>query len=393
MSRYLDAVPLSGIIRIRDLMYGVKDPYRLDQGDVSFDVPEAVKAAMVRAIANNRTHYLQTAGVPRLLELLATKMRERNGIPIGDPAEIFVANGGLHALYLVFQALLEPGDEVVLPDPTWPPATGTVLAAQGVPVRCPLYEAHGWRFELDEVEQAITPKTRAIYVNTPHNPTGGMLTPADVERITAIARERGLWVISDEAYEDIVFDGEHISLASVPGMYERTIPIYTFSKSYAMTGLRLGYTAIRDVTIRERAKKLLFYTTGNVNSLVQYGAIGALETPADHITAYREELRVRRNLFYDGLRELPGEAFAGLPPPGAFYAFPRINPAVLPPGPADRSVSWVMTELLIQKGRIGSVPGRDFGPAGEGYVRFCLARDRSELLGALDSMRSIFQRT
>jgi aspartate aminotransferase len=389
MARYLDTVPLSGIIRIRDLMYAVQDPYRLDQGDLSFDVPEPVKAAMVRAIADNRTHYLQTAGVPRLLELLAAKLREKNGIPIGDPAELFVANGGLHAVYLICRALLEPGDEVVMPDPTWPPATGCVLTAQGVPVLCPLYEAHGWRFELDEVEQAITAKTRAIYINTPHNPTGGMLTRADLERIAAIARERDLWVISDEAYEDVVFEGEHLSLAALPDMYERTISVYTFSKSYAMTGLRLGYAAIRNAMLRDRAKKLLFYTTGNVNSIVQYGAIGALEAPADHIAAFREELRARRDLFYTGLGQLPG-VFSGKPPRGAFYAFPRVNPAALPPGPADRSTSWAMTEHLIEKGRIGSVPGRDFGPSGEGYVRFCFARYRGELLGALDAMRKLF---
>ncbi len=390
MGSFLDAIPQSGILRIRDLMYSVKDPYRLDQGDLSFDVPDSVKAGMVKAIAENKTHYLQTTGVPRLLELLAAKMREKNGIPVGDAGELFVGNGGLHVLYVICQALFEPGDEVLIPDPVWPPANGCLRLAQAVPVRVPLYEARGWRYDLDELERAVTPRTRAIYVNTPHNPTGGMLDRAGLERIAALARERNLWVISDEAYEDVTFDADHVSVASLPDMYARTIPLYTFSKSYAMTGLRLGYAAIADKTVRERAKKVLFYSTGNVNSVVQFGAIGALEAPADHLGAFRDELRARRDLFYDGLRELPGEVFTGAPPAGAFYAFPRVNPAALPPGPADRSPSWTMTEYLITAGRIGSVPGVDFGPCGEGHVRFCLARERSELLGALDSMARVF---
>jgi aspartate aminotransferase len=390
MGSFLDTIPLSGIIRIRDLMYSVKDPYRLDQGDMSFDVPDSVKAGMVRAIAENRTHYLQTTGVPRLLDLLAAKLREKNGIPVGDAGELFVGNGGLHVLHVICQALLEPGDEVLIPDPVWPPAHGCLLLARAVPVRVPLYEAHAWRYDLDELERAVTPRTRAIYVNTPHNPTGGMLGRADLERIAALARDRNLWVISDEAYEDVTFDADHVSLASLPGMYARTIPLYTFSKSYAMTGLRLGYAAIADATVRARAKKALFYSTGNVNSIVQYGAIGALEAPADHIGAFRDELRARRDLFYGGLREVPGGVFTGAPPAGAFYAFPRINPDALPPGPADRSISWAMTEYLIKEGRIGSVPGVDFGPGGEGHLRFCLARERSELLGALDSMTRVF---
>ena len=176
---------------------------------------------------------------------------------------------------------------MIIPDPEWPPAAGNILAARGVPVGCPLHEAAGWRYDLDELASKITDRTRVIYLNSPQNPTGGVLTRADLERIAEIARERNLWVISDEAYEDVVFDGEHVSIASLPGMYERTIPLYTFSKSYAMTGLRLGYVAIRDAAIRDRAKKLLFYTASNVASVVQFGGIGALEGPQDCIETFR----------------------------------------------------------------------------------------------------------
>ena len=391
MGTFLDSVPFSGIIRIRDMMYSVRDPFRLDQGDVSFDAPDTVKQAMHRAIDENKSHYLQTTGVPRLLELLAEKVRTKNRIPVESPDEIMATTGGIHALYIIFQALLEPGDEVLVPDPEWPPAAGNVKAAQGVPVLCPIHEPLGWRFDLAELAAKITPKTKAVYINSPSNPTGGVLTREDITAIVALCRERGLWLVADEAYEDVVFEGEHVSAASLPGAYERTITMFTFSKSYAMTGLRLGYVVARDAQLRDRMKKVLFYTASNISSVVQFGGIGALEGSQACIDAFREELRARRDLFYEGVRAAAGEIFSGTPPAGAFYAFLKIDPDwKIPAGSTHTSVSWAMTEFLISKGRIGCVPGVDFGPVGEGYVRFCFARDRNELNGALNSMRGLF---
>ncbi|MGH9349554.1 MAG: pyridoxal phosphate-dependent aminotransferase [Vicinamibacterales bacterium] len=388
MGVHLDSVPWSGIVRIRDMMFSVTDPFRLDQGDVSFDAPDSVKAAMARAIAENRTHYLQSTGLPRLRELMAEKIRRTNGIPIADVEEVLVTNGGIHALYAMFQAVLEPGDEVLLPDPVWPPTAGHVIAAQATPVFVPLRESLGWRYDLDELRNAVTPKTRAIYINSPHNPTGGVLTRADIETIAGIARDRRLWVFSDEAYEDVLFEGEHVSIGSLPGMYERTIPMFTMSKSYAMTGVRVGYLAVKDETIRDRCKKIVLYTTSNVCSIAQHGAIGALEGPQQCIRDFATELRARRDLFYDGIRTLGG-IFTGEPPSGAFYAFLRIDPAWDGARGAP-SLSWAMTEHLIKHGRIGCVPGADFGAAGEGHIRFCFARERKELAGALESMRQLF---
>src|SRR5437660_436030 len=398
MAAYLDSVPFPGIIRIRDMMYSVTDPFRLDQGDVSFDAPDSVKTAMARAIAENKTHYLQTTGVPRLRELIAAKLRDKNRIPVDDPEHVLVTNGGIHGLYMLCHALLEPGDEVLVPDPEWPPAAGNVLSARGVPVAVRLYESKGWRYDLDEFASKITSKTRVLYLNSPSNPTGGVLTRKDLERLAAIAREHDLWVISDEAYEDVVFEGEHVSIASLPGMYERTIPLYTFSKSYAMTGLRLGYVAIKDPVIRDRAKKVLFYTASNVSSIVQHGGIGALEGSQDCIEMFRSELRARRDLFYASVKDFAGDVFSGAPPAGAFYAFLRINPAWsdgasfpagagVPTSSSSSSRSWRISEYLIKNGRIGCVPGVDFGASGEGYLRFCFARDRRELTGALESMK------
>jgi aspartate/methionine/tyrosine aminotransferase len=392
MGQFLDSVPFSGIIRIRDMMYGVANPFRLDQGDVSFDTPDTVKRAMHRAIDDNHSHYLQTTGVPGLLALLVEKMRRDNGIPVGGPEEVMVTTGGIHALFVACQALLEPGDEVVVPDPEWPPCMGNITLARGVPVPCPLHEDLGWRYDLAELESKVTPKTRAIYVNSPHNPTGGVLTRQDLQAIAAICRERDLWLLSDEAYEDVVFDGvEHVSPASLPDMYERTISVFTFSKTYAMTGLRLGYLAARDPRLRERMKKVLFYSASNVTSVVQYGGIGALEGSQDSVATFRQELEARRDLFYAGIREHAAGVLSGAPPKGAFYAFLRIDPSWRPEKPPETgSISWAMGEYLIAKGRVGCVPGADFGARGEGYIRFCFARERRELAGALESMRSLF---
>jgi aspartate aminotransferase len=392
MGKNLDNVPFSGIIRIRDMMYGVKDPFRLDQGDVSFDAPDSVKAAMHRAIDENRSHYLQTTGVPRLLELLTEKMQRRNHIPVGSPDEVMVTTGGIHGLYIVCRALLEAGDEVIVPDPEWPPCMGNIRAAEGVPVPCRLHESVGWRYDLDELESKITPRTRAIYINSPNNPTGGVLTRADIEAIAAIASRHRIWILSDEAYEDVIYDDAvHVSPASLDGMYERTISLFTFSKTYAMTGLRLGYVAARDAKLRERMKKVLFYSAGNVTSIVQFGAIGALEGPQDSVRMFRDELQARRDLFYAGVGRHAASAFSGALPAGAFYAFLRINPEWRPSsGSPDQSISWAMTEYLISRGRIGCVPGVDFGANGEGYIRFCFARSRQELQGAIESMGALF---
>ena len=392
MTHFLDAVPFSGIIRIRDMMYSVKDPFRLDQGDVSFDAPDTVKQAMHRAIDENHSHYVQTTGIPRLINLVVDKLRTTNRIPVGGPDEVMITNGGIHAIFIVCQSLLDAGDEVIVPDPEWPPCMGNIRAARAVPVPCRLHEDLAWRYDLNELESAITPRTKAIYINSPHNPTGGVLTRDDMTAIVSLCRERRLWLISDEAYEDVLFEGaEHVSPASLEGAYERTISVFTLSKSYAMTGLRLGYVALADAALRERMKKALFYTTTNVSSVVQFGGIGAFEGSQESVALYRQELEARRNLFYAGIRDHAGTVFSGSPPRGAFYAFLKIDPAWRTDNmPDSGSISWAMTELLISRGRIGCVPGIDFGANGEGYIRFCFARDRRELTGALESMRSLF---
>ena len=189
MGKFYDSVPVSAIVRIRDMMYTVKDPFRLDQGDVSFDAPETFKQAVAKAMTDNRTHYLPTAGIPPLRKAFAEKMRNKNRIPIESDDEILVTNGGTHGLYAVFHALLEPGDEVIVPDPEWPPTMAMIQAAGGKAVQVPLREDLRFRWNIDDVEKAITPKTRVLYLNSPNNPSGGVLTREDIERLAAIAKQ------------------------------------------------------------------------------------------------------------------------------------------------------------------------------------------------------------
>ena len=394
MGSFYDSIPVSAIVRIRDMMYTVKDPFRLDQGDVSFDAPDTFKQGVARAMAENRTHYLPTVGIPQLRKACAEKMRAKNHIPVGSDDEVMVSNGGTHGLYAVMHSIVEDGDEVIIPEPEWPPTAAIVQTAGGRPVQVPLREELGWRWDIADVERAITPKTKVLYLNSPNNPSGGILTRADLERLAQIARDRNLLVVSDEAYEDVVFNGEHVSIASLPGMYERTIPVYTMSKSYAITGVRVGYFALKDAKLRDRALKVILYSTSNVSSIAQYGAAAAMEGSQQCIEDFRTELKYRRDMFYKGLAESAPGVFSGAPPDGAFYAFVKVNAdwAKSAGLTGAESLSWTMAEFLIKNGRIGCVPGVDFGPRSEGYLRFCTCRSREELSGALASMKDVLSR-
>ena len=287
MGKHLDRVPFSGIIRIRDMMYSVENPFRLDQGDVSFDAPDTVKAAMRRAIDENQSHYLQTTGVPRLLELLADKLRRANGIPVGHSDEVMVTTGGIHALYLVCQALLEPGDEVILPDPTWPPCAGNVLAAQARPVGCPLHESLGLALRSRRARVEHHPgdaRDLRQLAAQPHrrrpHPRRRRADRRDRPRAQPLADlRRGL-------------RGRRLRRrrARQPRVAARHVRAHDL-RLHLQQVVRDDRPAARisrrrpDATLRERIKKVLFYTCSNVTSIVQFGGIGALEGSQDSVAA------------------------------------------------------------------------------------------------------------
>jgi len=387
MAAVIDRVELSGIVKVRDRILKLEKPYRLESGEPSFAVPDHIKEAMVRALRDDQTHYVASAGISELRQAIVAKCRTANAIPIERISETIVTNGGMHALYALFSALLEPGDEVLIPDPTWTCVQHLITLCGGVVQRVPLHEARGWTFDPAELRAAVTPRTRVLMINSPHNPTGGVLGRADLDAIAAIVADNPqLTVVSDEAYEHVIYDGTpHISFASLPGMYTRTITVFTCSKSYAMTGLRLGYVVTPNAEVLDRMQKVVLYTANGVNSITQWGGVAALTGPQDAVGRFAVEYQARRDLFYAGLQDIP--VFSGAPPAGAFYAFLRIADGWA--APDGRRDSWAMTEYLLGA-RVGSSPGVIFGPAGEGYLRFSTACDRADLTGALAAMRTLF---
>ena len=370
----IDRIALGGIVSVRDrlleLQASGQQVLRLESGDPSFDIPLHVREAIERALRDGRTHYTAGAGIPTLRQAIFEKMTSVNRIAVSDPAHVLVTNGAMHALYIAFRAVCAPGDEVIVPDPTWTETADNVTIAGGVPVRCTLDPQRGYAYDPERIAALVTPRTRAIVVNSPHNPTGAVVDTEALAGILDVATRNGLVVISDEAYEHVIYDGrEHVSVGSLPGAAERTLSIFSMSKSYAMSGLRVGYLACNDDTLLERMVKLLRCTINGVNSATQHGAVAALTGPQDATTDMRRVYQRRRDLLMgalDGLRYL-----RPFRPQGAFYAWCRIDPDW--PGVDGRRDAWAMTEHLIDAAGIGSAPGDVFGPAGAGHLRFAFS--------------------
>jgi len=286
-----------------------------------------------------------------------------------------VLNGGMHGLFGAFQSVVNPGDEVLLFSPYWTPIKDLVNYCGGRAVFVPTAEARREGFA-ETLARHATGRARALYFNTPQNPTGLVFTRAEAEAVAAFARERDLVVIADEAYEDLIYDGgEHVSIASLEGMFERTITCYTLSKSFSMTGWRIGYAAAAEPWMTGLRKTTL-YSTNGVSTPTQWAALAAVNSPADFFEDARAEYRRRRDLLVGGLNEI---GLACEPPAGAFYAFPdcaRIDPD-----------SRTAADRLLERARVSTVPGAVFGPHGEGRLRFSFSTSIETIEAALDSMR------
>jgi aspartate aminotransferase len=280
-------------------------------------------------------------------------------------------------LYAAFQCVLDPGDDAMVFSPFWTPISDLVTGAQARPLLVPTITArrNGIRKTL---EQFSTPKTRAIYYNTPQNPSGAVFTRAEAEEVAAFAIQRDLVVIADEAYEDLVYEGAHFSIASLPGMAERTITTYTFSKTYAMTGWRAGY-AVAQEPFMTALRKIVLYSTNGVSTPVQYAMIEALKTPEAEIARRREEYRQRRDLLVAGLNEVGLEC---APPAGAFYAFPNVEKV--------HKISRTAAQILLDKAHIATIPGSVFGAQGEGHLRFGYAVSFKEIEDCVTALRRLF---
>lgn len=351
----------SDIVKIRNRVLAMKAAgsrvLQLEGGEPFMTTPDFVKQAMKDALDANQTRYAPSSGIAPLLEAIAAKLAVKNRIE-AKTEDVIVTAGGLHGLFCAFQACVDPGDEVIFFAPYWTPIKDQVTFAGGVPVRVPWDEVRG-RDDLGEVlNSRLTGKTRVLYVNTPANPTGDVLTRSQLESIARFAIANNLTVISDEAYEDLVYDGEHVSIASLPDMFPRTITTWTLSKSFAMTGWRIGYVAA-DKPFMDFLRKLVLNTVNGVSTPTQFAAAAGINHAGEYFAPFREEYRRRRDLLVRGLNEC---GFRCLSPPGAFYLFPDVTERL------GRD-SWKAMETLLEATSIASVPGIVFGPEGEGHLR------------------------
>ena len=359
----LDEVGFSDIVQIRNKVMALRAAgekvHAFHGGEPFFETPEAIKQAAVKALADNQTHYAPSSGIAPLREALVKKLAAKNNID-ATVDEVIATVGGSQALYGAFQTVLEPGDDVLVFDPYWTPISDLIRGTQARPLLVPTVSArrNGIRKTL---KQFSTPKTRAIYYNTPQNPSGVVFTRAEAEEVAAFAQERDLLVIADEAYEDLVYEGEHFSIASLPGMAERTITCFTFSKTYAMTGWRAGYAVAKE-PFMTGLRKIVLYSTNGVTTPVQYAMVEALKTTEKEIAARREDYRKRRDLLVAALNAV---GLTCEPPAGAFYAFPNVEKISRNSKEAAR--------LLLEKAHIATIPGSVFGAQGEGYLRFSYA--------------------
>lgn len=377
----VDDISGGAIVKMRDRLLSMqkmgRKVYRLESGDPSFPVPEHVLDAIIAALKEGKTHYTESTGIPQLREAIAQKLNRRNRIQGAQVDNVVVTNGAMNALYVVFRALLSYNDKILIPDPMWTEIGEIVKLSGGRPIPISIDEFAEQSETRIENEEGI----RAVFLNSPHNPTGKCLTENEVRKIVDIAAKHGLWIVSDEAYEDVVFD-ERVPIS--PGsLYPSTVSLFSMSKTYAMSGLRVGYAHIPDPALLERVKKLLRCTINGVNAATQYGAVAALLGPHDIVYEMRKEYQKRRDIIYAATKK---NAALFLPrlPEGAFYLWTKM--ASYPNGVKD---SWGMSERILEKTGIGTSPGSVFGPSGECHVRFCFSTSTEivqEVAGIIESL-------
>ena len=376
-SNHLDRVNFSDIVQIRNKVMALqaagKPVYGFHGGEPDFETPQHIKDAMTAALAQNKTRYAPSSGIDPLREAIANKVNTTNGMSV-TAENVLVCVGGIQGLQAAFEATLDPGDEILVFSPYWTPIADmiTMVGAKFTPVSVEDLETRGITAVLTE---HLTPKTRTIYYNTPANPTGHIFTREDAEQVAAFAIKHNLTVIADEAYEHIVYSGTHFSIATLPGMAERTITVFTLSKSYGMTGWRIGYV-IGPEQFMLAMKKVVLYGTNGVSTPTQWAALAAMGTDPAFFAEKRDLFRQRRDVLVAGLNEL---GLTTKIPGGTFYAFPGIDSV----DPDSRKAA----ALLLENASIATIPGSVFGAHGEGHLRFGFAVPMETIERGLDALR------
>jgi aspartate/methionine/tyrosine aminotransferase len=350
------------LARARELEALGHEVVHMEIGEPDFDTPDNVKDAGVRAIRENFSHYSPSAGIPDLRDAIAEYATKFRGVEPYERANVVVGPGAKPIIWNLLSALLDPGDEMLFADPAYPAyeSCASYLGARPVPV--PLLESKDFRLDLDELAAKISSKTKVLVINSPHNPTGGILTLSDLKTIADLALRHDLVVISDEIYSRNIYDAEFVSIAGLPGMRERTVIIDGFSKAYAMTGWRLGY-AIMPADLARTVTLFNNNTFSCTATFVQRAGIEALQGPDHDVKAMVDEFRKRRDAIVDGLNKLPGISCKR--PEGAFYVFPNVSQITND----DRALA----SFFLEEAHVGCLGGSCFGAAGKGYVRFSYA--------------------
>lgn len=384
LSRVVSSIPPSETLAVSDKAKALKaaghDVVALAGGDPDFDTPDYITAAAFQAIENGATHYpAPMKGITPLLEAIAEKMQADNGISLKPGSDIVVTPGGKWALFLALSAILNPGDEVLYLEPVWVSYPPMIALAGGAPVAVTLSAGDNFRITADQLRAKVTPRTKALMVNSPNNPTGRVMTPDERDAIVEVALEHDLYVISDEIYETVIFDGrKHLSPAAAPGMAERTLTINGLSKSHAMTGWRLGWLA-GPTPIMKLATQMNSQTVSSAANFTMHAAVAALKGPKEVTRAMCAEYQQRRDFMVPALNAIPGVECLDIE--GAFYLFPRF--------PNSTKSSAELAEALIEKAGIASVPGGAFGKSGEGHVRFTIATAMKDLEKAVQKLAKV----
>jgi len=355
------------------------DVINLGSGDPDFDTPSHIVEAALEAIRSGYTHYVSSAGIAELRTAIAKKLRKENGLDFDPDSEIIVTPGGKLALFAAVMATVDEGDEVLILDPAWVSYVPCVQLAGGVAVHVPLSKGDNFRVTEAGLRAKLTSRCKLLILNSPNNPTGRVLTPVELAAIANVALAHNLWVLSDEIYERILFDGrQHISVGSLPDMLDRTIIINGFSKTYAMTGWRLGYVAAK-ARLAQEILKIQQHSVTCAGSFTQYAGTAALTGPHHAVLHMVEEYRKRRDIITEGLNSLPGVSCHL--PEGTFYAFPDIL------GTGMSSMEFA--DMLLSQAKVAVTPGIAFGKSGQGHVRLSFANSTQLIEAAIERMRAV----
>jgi aspartate aminotransferase len=364
----------SVLARAKALEREGRDVIHLEIGEPDFPTPLHICDVAAEALRAGETHYCPSAGIPELREAAAEYLAATRAIDVG-PENILVGTGAKPFLFFGILATCNPGDEVVYPDPGFPIYESAIRWAGATPVPLPLLEERDFTFSPEDLAERLGSKTKLVILNSPQNPTGGALSPADVASAAALIAESDAWVLSDEVYSQMLYDGEFASIAAYPGMLERTILLDGLSKTYAMTGWRCGFAAVPDELV-DPLTRFFVNSTSCVPAFVQLAGVAALRGPQDEPRAMVEEFRARRSLVVDGLNQLPGVTCRV--PKGAFYAFPNVAGVTIN---ADELAS-----RLLEEAGVAVLAGSAFGTVGKDNLRLSYANSRENLTAALDRM-------